>query len=115
MKNKVMNCLIKVNEKCEIADAPSGSEDIIADTNVDFVDDVDVDERIPCTFPFRFKGILYYACTNITLDSVSSGLGSAESPIHLCAIEKDLDFNPTRMGFCNTNFRCPIQCKSCAL
>ena len=34
-----------------------------------------------CSFPFRYKDILYYACTNITL---------SDEFIHMCAGETDL-------------------------
>ena len=103
--------LFKVDENCHVKKAPIGSSQIIDDLNVPFTADPENPGSLPCTFPFRYKHILYYACTNITLDTVTSGLGSAQYPIHLCAIQKDLDFNPTMMGFCDTTYRCPIQCK----
>ena len=59
-----------------------------------------------CSFPFRFKGILYYACTNITINGTAADeLGSPENPIHICATEHNEDFNPIKMGFCDTSFR----------
>ena len=59
-----------------------------------------------CSFPFRFKGILYYACTNITINGTDANeLGSPENPIHICATEHNEDFNPIKMGFCDTSFR----------
>ena len=108
----------KDDEVCEIAEPPNDEivNEIIEEikgykeSNITFVRPSD--ERTLCSFPFRYKNILYYACTNITRNGTFSGLGSTESPIHLCATEKDLDYHPTKMGFCNTNFRCPIQCKN---
>lgn len=65
-----------------------------------------------CKFPFRYHNILYYACTNFTVNGTKSpDLGSPEKPITICATELDLNFNPTKMGFCDTKNRCPIQCK----
>ena len=59
-----------------------------------------------CSFPFRFRGILYYACTNITINGTAADeLGSPENPIHICATEHNEDFNPIKMGFCDTSFR----------
>ena len=53
----------------------------------------------PCLFPFRYKDILYYACTNITEGSV-------------CATETDSDFNAKTLGECDIVDRCPIQGQS---
>ena len=59
-----------------------------------------------CSFPFRFKGILYYACTNITINGTDADqLGSPKNPIHICATEHNEDFNPIKMGFCDTSLR----------
>ena len=59
-----------------------------------------------CSFPFRFNGILYYACTNITINGTQAGqLGSPQNPVHICATEHNEDFNPIKMGFCDTSFR----------
>ena len=62
-----------------------------------------------CEFPFRFESVLYYACTYLVNNSVSSGIGSPAEPAHLCATATDTDFNPVRMGFCAVNFQCPLQ------
>ena len=55
----------------------------------------------PCIFPFRYKDILYYACTNLTVD----GAG----PWSVCATETDSDFNAKTLGECDIEDRCPIQ------
>ena len=54
-----------------------------------------------CVFPFRHKSILYYACTNLTVD----GAG----PWSVCATETDSDFNAKTLGECDIEDRCPIQ------
>lgn len=64
-----------------------------------------------CKFPFRYNNILYYACTNFTTDGLSSGFRSPEDPVTICATESDFNFNPIKMGFCDTLHRCPIQCE----
>ena len=104
----------KVDEFCHVKKAPDDSDDIITDLNVPFNADPESPGSMPCTFPFRYRDILYYACTNLTLESATNAedLGSTENPIHLCAITKDLDYHPTLMGFCDTDLRCPIQRKS---
>ena len=56
-----------------------------------------------CTFPFRYNGVLYYACTNLTIDS--------QGPFHACATEIDLDFNAVTLGECDITNRCPTQRK----
>ena len=54
-----------------------------------------------CAFPFRYDGVLYYACTYIN---------ETETPsVSLCATSIDEDFNPISIGVCNTELRCPIQ------
>ena len=54
-----------------------------------------------CTFPFRHNDILYYACTNLTVDDTG--------PWFVCATEIDLDFNVVKMGECDMDNRCPSQ------
>ena len=103
------------DEQCEIMKAPAGGgiDDVIADISTAGVswDGVGGAGKL-CKFPFRFKKILYYACTNFSDNATAAGLGSPQEPITVCATESDQNFNPTTMGFCNTEFRCPIQCKS---
>jgi hypothetical protein len=53
-----------------------------------------------CTFPFRFKSVLYYGCTNVSLSSIV---------YKMCATEIDLDYNAIKMGWCNDY--CHVQCK----
>ena len=107
---------VEDDELCEIVTAPDdpAADEMIKEIekNVDLNITFDRNPSFvkPCSFPFRYNNILYYACTNITRNGTTTGLGSLESPFHLCAVEKDLDYHPTHMGFCNTNYRCPIQC-----
>ena len=54
-----------------------------------------------CVFPFRYKEILYYACTNLTVDG--------SGPWSVCATETDSDFNAKTLGECDIEDRCPIQ------
>ena len=105
----------KKDQQCQLADsAPEGDaattiEDEVKASGITWVSAPSSGGDV-CSFPFRYKEILYYACTNITINGTTSGdLGSPENPVHLCATEKDQDFNPQKMGFCNTNQRCPIQ------
>ena len=110
-KGTKFNHVEKANEQCQLKDAPS---DDAAGTIKDEVLAAKItwnsNSGEVCSFPFRYKDILYYACTNITLNGTTSGdLGSPENPVHICATEKDQDFNPKKMGFCDTEFRCPIQ------
>ena len=54
-----------------------------------------------CTFPFRYRDVLYYACTDLEKE----GLG----PFRICATSTDYDFNAIELGVCDTVNRCPIQ------
>ena len=54
-----------------------------------------------CTFPFRYRDILYYACTNLE--------AGGKGPFNFCATKTDTDFNAQELGVCDTENRCPIQ------
>ena len=62
-----------------------------------FVDTNDV----PCDFPFRYKNVLYYGCTNITIETKN---------YKMCASKTDVDYNALQMSFCNDYCHC--QCES---
>jgi hypothetical protein len=55
---------------------------------------------INCTFPFRFKNVLYYGCTNVSLTSVI---------YKMCATVVDTDYNAMEMGWCSD--LCHVQCE----
>ena len=62
-----------------------------------FVDTNDV----PCDFPFRYKNVLYYGCTNITIETKN---------YKMCASKTDVDYNALQMSFCNDYCHC--QCET---
>ena len=109
------------DEVCQIMVPPSNASDLKNDVINHIKNEGITWEAAPsdgtlCKFPFRYRNVLYYACTNftdpaITSDPTDPKLGSPEKPITVCATESDFNFNPTNMGFCDTNNRCPIQCK----
>ena len=102
------------DERCEIKDGANATaadvELIGKQTWMDasgakqpttFVDKMTKTEADLCAFPFRYDGVLYYACTYIN---------ETETPsVSLCATSIDEDFNPISIGVCNTTLRCPIQ------
>ena len=102
------------DERCEIKDGANATaadvELIGKQTWMDasgakqpttFVSAMTKTEADLCAFPFRYDGVLYYACTYIN---------ETETPsVSLCATAIDEDFNPISMGVCNTELRCPIQ------
>lgn len=53
-------------------------------------DDTDVDA--PCVFPFRYDGILFYGCTNLTVAALE---------YIMCATEIDDDYNAVKLSWCN--------------
>ena len=104
------------DEVCQIMEPPSSSNTHLNSIKTHIQGDGITWEDSPssgtlCKFPFRYHNILYYACTNFTTNGTTSGLGSPEEPITICATESDFNFNPTKMGFCDTENRCPIQCE----
>ena len=102
------------DERCEIMDDPGADSATVAligeQTWMDasgakqpttFVSAMTKTEADLCAFPFRYDGVLYYACTYIN---------ETETPsVSLCATSIDEDFNPISIGVCNTELRCPIQ------
>lgn len=53
---------------------------------------------VACTFPFRFRNVLYYGCTNVSLDG---------EVFNVCATEIDTDYNAVKLSWCNG--ACPTQ------
>ena len=80
------------------------TEEEVGDTVKAALSDANLADGVKnCTFPFRYKKVLYYACTDLKVDG--------SGPFHVCATETDFDFNAKTMGVCDTKNRCPIQCK----
>jgi hypothetical protein len=104
------------DEQCQVKTAPSSDHltQIIAQATTDGITwEGSPSTGTLCKFPFRFRSVLYYACTNFTTNGTTNpeSLGSPEKPITICSTDSDTDFNPKKMGFCDTEYRCPIQCK----
>ncbi|XP_059083429.1 uncharacterized protein LOC131880752, partial [Tigriopus californicus] len=51
-----------------------------------------------CLFPFRFRNVLYYGCTNVSLDA---------EVFNVCATDIDTDYNAVKLSWCNA--ACPTQ------